>query len=121
MWKYFECERCGKCCEEAGLPWDPNRSQRIAQFLGISVAELVEKYYGKICSDDKQWESEETKRTPCPFLKFKNMQKSCAIYTVRPEPCELYPLETDFGTCGVECPAAKKFYKRIVNKDKINN
>ena len=116
LWKYFKCERCGKCCEETGLPWDPYRSRKIAKFLGVSVSQLIERYYGKITSDGKHWESEEDRRTPCPFLKSEGIQKSCIIYPVRQEPCELYPFETDFGTGGVNCPAAKNVFEKLEDK-----
>ncbi len=117
MWKNFKCTRCGICCEETGLPWDPHRSHKIAEFLNISISQLIEKYYGRITSDGTHWESEEEKRTPCPFLKSEGVQKSCLIYPVRPEPCELYPFETDFGRCGVDCPAAKKVLEKLENEN----
>lgn len=116
LWKYFRCEGCGKCCEETGLPWDPQRSHKIAKFLGILVSQLIEKYYGKIISNGKHWKSEEEKRTPCPFLKSEGIKKSCLVYLVRPEACELYPFETDFGRCGVDCPAAKKVFDKLENE-----
>jgi hypothetical protein len=31
------------------------------------------------------------------------------IYPIRPEPCRLYPLLTDFGAAGVNCPGSKEF------------
>lgn len=116
MWKYFKCERCGRCCKEIGLPWDPQRTNKIAKYLGISAAQLIEKYYGKIVKTQEgiHLEFEETKRTPCPFLESAGPYKICIIYSVRPGPCELYPLETDFGTCGVNCPAFKKLEKRNI-------
>lgn len=112
-WKLFGCQRCGKCCAEIGLPYDPESIHEIARFLRLSLDEILEKYYGTITDDRKGWMSEDHKRTPCPFLEEDGDRKSCSIYEVRPLGCRLYPFETDFGRQGVDCPAAEIVYERL--------
>lgn len=105
-WSLFKCQRCGKCCEKLGLPWNPDNVQKMAEFLKISSEELVIRYYGDIFWENGErfirWD--QTKRKPCPFL---TEDKNCKIYPVRPKGCKAYPIETDFGRSGVDCPGMK--------------
>lgn len=112
LWNLFECKRCGQCCEEIGLPYDPESAIRIADFLRITVDDLIERYYGELSSDRKSWTSQDHKRTPCPFLEPEGKIKRCKIYQVRPLGCKLYPFDTDFGRGGVDCPGAKIAYEK---------
>lgn len=80
LWKHFECQQCGKCCREIGLPYDPNSILEMADFLNYSIEQVIEKYYGKVSRDGFHWESEDSKRTPCPFLKHANAKYFCEIY-----------------------------------------
>jgi len=121
LWEYFECQRCGKCCEAIGLPWDPARTEEIASFLNISVEELMERYYGRLSPDGEAWELEDHKRTPCPFLRSEGDKKACAIYPVRPEGCRLYPFETDFGRQGVDCPGADIAFEKSSQNDQTTS
>jgi Fe-S-cluster containining protein len=114
-WDLFTCQRCGKCCVE--LPYDPDSIFEIAKFLGINVEQAIAKYYGRIVEDGKAWESEDYKRTPCPFLTAIGDMKSCAIYSVRPLGCRLYPFDTDFGRAGIDCDAAEKVYATLRKED----
>lgn len=113
LWKYFECQRCGQCCKASGLPWDPLRTQEIADFLKVSKNDLIERYYGEFSPDGKSFVFKEEKRKPCPFLQSEKEKKSCTIYPVRPLGCRLYPFETDGGRGGVDCPAAKVVYDKL--------
>ena len=69
-------------------------------------------------------ESQNNKRTPCLFLELKDEKAFCSIYSVRPEGCRLYPIDTDFGAGGVDCPAKKvalnKIKENFKNKDEEN-
>jgi len=114
-WELFECQRCGKCCVEIGLPYDHLRIHEIATFLALSLDEVIEQYYGKIIEKDnsKYWESEDHKRTPCPFLETEGDVTICSIYPVRPDGCRLYPFDTDFGRDGVDCSAADIVYTKL--------
>jgi Fe-S-cluster containining protein len=102
LWNQFTCQKCGRCCRKTRLPWDPDRLTDIAEFLGISREEVVNKYYGRVveANDQKMIEWADEKRTPCPFLQLDN---TCKIYTVRPTECRLYPVETDCGRQGIDC------------------
>lgn len=111
LWTYFNCTRCGRCCED-DLPWDRSRIVEIAAFLGISVDELLNTYYGTVLPDGSL-EFDDSKRTPCPFCKVENSISNCMIYPVRPEGCRLFPFESDCGDAGVGCPAAKITYEVI--------
>lgn len=116
-WVLFECQRCGKCCTEIGLPYDPDSIFEIAKFFNLTVAQVIEKYYGRIVEERKKWEPEDHKRTPCPFLAADGDIKSCSIYSVRPLGCRLYPFETDGGRAGVDCAAAEKVYAILREED----
>jgi Fe-S-cluster containining protein len=116
-WELFECQRCGRCCVEIGLPYDPERIYEIARFLGLTAEKVIEKYYGRFTEDHKSWVSEDHKRTPCPFLKADGDRKACAIYSVRPLGCRLYPFQTDFGQQDVDCAGAKIVYERLEQEE----
>ena len=113
MWGYFHCQQCGACCLKLGLPYDPLAIHEMASFLKLSVREVIEKFYGEFTSDGKYWESNDNKRTPCPFLKASGSKKYCSIYAVRPIGCQLYPIETDGGRDGIDCPAWEIAYSRL--------
>jgi Fe-S-cluster containining protein len=78
----------------------------MAEFMGMSPEDLVTQYYGNITIEDGEEfiNLDLGLRTPCQFL---GKDKACQIYPVRPNECKAYPMETDFGRCGVDCPAMK--------------
>lgn len=116
-WDLFQCHKCGRCCSELGLPYDPQRVNDISIFLGITGDELIHTYYGHPAGDGKHWVSDDEKRKPCPFLLVsEGSGMTCRIYPVRPEGCRAFPFDTDFGTCGVDCPAAKIVVLRLGTK-----
>lgn len=106
-WDFFKCQQCGQCCEKIGLPYDPDNVDEIAGHLNISTNELITEYYGTISPNQTHWESDDTKRIPCPFLSSSNGKKVCTIYEVRPFGCRLFPLHTDFCRDDVDCPGMK--------------
>jgi Fe-S-cluster containining protein len=89
-----------------GLPWNGNNIEKMAEFLEMSPEDLVTRYYGDITMEDGEEfiNLDFGLTTPCPFLR---KDKTCQIYPVRPNECKAYPIETDFGRCGVDCPAMK--------------
>lgn len=105
-WSLFKCQRCGRCCEKLGLPWDGNIIEKMAKFLKMNPEDVITRFYGDIIMDngERAVKLDRNRTTPCPFL---GKDKSCQIYPVRPSSCEAYPIETDFGRCGVDCPAMK--------------
>lgn len=109
----FTCERCGKCCRQLGLPYDPFALLEIAKYLGISLDELVERYYGMRSADGHHLIMDEKKRRPCPFLAEENGIAHCTIYPVHPSGCRGYPFDTDFGRNGVDCPGAEKGFIKL--------
>ena len=113
----FRVPTGGKCCVEIGLPYDPESIFEIAEFLNLEVAQVIEKYYGRITENGKAWESDDHKRTPCPFISGDSDRKSCAIYSVRPLGCRLYPFDTDFGLQGVDCPGARIVYAKLKEEE----
>jgi len=111
-WSNFKCESCGKCCTQIGLPYDAGFIGRLSDYFGDDVVQLVSKYYGQVSSDGKSIEFDESKRTPCPFLKKNDDLLLCSIYNIRPEGCRLYPIETDWADGGISCPG----YLRVLEK-----
>lgn len=114
-WTIFDCRKCGRCCKEIGLPYDPRFVRRLANNYESSFEKIIERYYGRWINDNK-WTSMEEKRTPCPFLK---ENKRCKIYSIRPDSCRAYPLDTDFGRQEVNCPAYKEFYLESFVRDAL--
>jgi Fe-S-cluster containining protein len=112
-WKFFKCKRCGKCCAEIGLPYDPESIFSIANHLGLTIDQVIAKFYGRIVDGGHAWESEDCKRKPCPFLRTDGDMKSCEIYLIRPAGCKKYPFDTDFGRAGVDCTAAETVYAKL--------
>ena len=116
LWASFKCQCCGQCCEKLGLPWPSGRNlEEMAKFLKVQPNNLIVQYYGKIVEENgKEFveKYEEDRRIPCPFL---GNDKNCKIYPVRPDPCRLYPIDTDFGRYGIDCPGMEN----ILNDVKI--
>jgi Fe-S-cluster containining protein len=114
-WDLFKCQRCGKCCTDIDLPYDKKSFFEIADFLGLTTEETIDKYYGKISQDGKYLEFDEHKRNPCPFLIAEDDGKSsCYIHPVKPDGCRLYPFDST-GT--LDCPAAKAVIEIIRKED----
>jgi Fe-S-cluster containining protein len=105
----FTCQRCAKCCEEIARPPQRLEPQVISEHLKMPIKETVEKYFGEITdlTEDEVEYKPRTYTKPCLFLQGNN----CIIYEVRPEPCKAFPLMTDFGDCGLGCPAREEFLK----------
>lgn len=116
-WDLFQCQRCGKCCTEIGLPYDPKSIFEIAKFLNLEVGQVIDKYYGRIIEYGKSWESDDHKRRPCPFISGDSDRKLCAIYSVRPSGCRLYPFDTDLGRADVDCPGARIVYTKLEEEE----
>ena len=105
-WLLFKCQMCGQCCEKLELPWHADNIGRMAEFLKMDEEELVTRYYGDIYWENGEryirWD--ESRRKPCAFL---GEDKKCKIYPVRPEGCRAYPIDTNLGRNGVDCPAMR--------------
>jgi Fe-S-cluster containining protein len=95
------------------LPYDAASVFKMADFLQLSIDEIINTYYGKMSTDGSYWKSEDGKRTPCPFLRISEERHFCNIYNVRPEGCRLYPIDTDSGRDGVDCPAWEIAFSKL--------
>ncbi len=82
----------------------------------MTVYQVIDKYYGHFTEDLKSWISDDSKRTPCPFISRTGKQMKCVIYPVRPEGCMAYPFATDGGRDSIDCPGAKTIYKKLYKK-----
>ncbi|MEW6660361.1 MAG: YkgJ family cysteine cluster protein [Thermodesulfobacteriota bacterium] len=143
IWEQFECQRCGRCCDE--FHWESaERISEIAQFLNLTDEQFLKRYYGRIVVDEdvriweedhgeiaeifgeeayslqkkevgrEYWEPEDHKIKPCPFLSSEADGKTtCIIYEVRPLGCRIYPFESNGGRCGDDCPGARIVYERL--------
>lgn len=101
----FVCKRCGECCRKIGV--DPHAIDifTVAEYLDISVEEVIETYLGgEIISRDGKKFIKASIRHPCPFLK----GNECLIYPVRPNQCKAFPIGTDGRDHGIGCPAMKE-------------
>ena|SRR4030042_2528276 len=116
LWSFFKCQRCGQCCEKMGLPWNGHNIEKMAEFLEMSSEDLMTRYYGDITIEDGEISTnlDFGLTTPCQFL---GKDKTCQIYPVRPNECKAYPIETDFGRCGVDCPAIKVIDEKEADKE----
>ena len=93
----------------------------MAESLEMDSEDFVTRYYEDIiCRKDGKIliRPDETRRKPCPFL---GEDKSCKIYLVRPNGCKAYPIETDFGRCGVNCPAMKIVDEIDLEEEKVED
>jgi Fe-S-cluster containining protein len=84
----FGCQPdCGACCtnhdDYAYVYLDNDEPERIAAFLGLSTAELVERF----TTTDDEFVVLKMDHPDCPFLS----GKQCSVYPVRPVQCRTFP------------------------------
>ena len=98
----FTCSQCGNCCTGGpGFVWISRQEiVRLAEFLGITPAQTVEKYCRKI---DGQFSLNEYRNSAglydCVFLKEQKVtvngvtqtRRGCSVYEVRPLQCRTWP------------------------------
>ena len=109
----IDCRACGNCCKEILPLLDEGDMERLANGLGISIAELKEQYLVK--DDDGKYTFNSV---PCPFLK----NNVCSCYDYRPENCVSYPhihkegfvfrLMGVIDNCSV-CPIVYNVYEQL--------
>ncbi|HPM11556.1 MAG TPA: YkgJ family cysteine cluster protein [Paludibacter sp.] len=96
----FICWQCGSCCREY-TPQIPSQNlPRIAQLLNKTIEEIKKKHEDAYIREPQG---------DCTFLN----EGKCSIYMMRPEPCRIYPLFSDFGAAGVNCRGHKEFYRIV--------
>ena len=99
----FTCSQCGNCCTGGpGFVWvSKEEVVRLAEFLGVTLEETVEKYCRKV---DGQFSLNEHRNAAgnydCVFLKEEKVttpgglthtRRGCSIYPVRPLQCRTWP------------------------------
>lgn len=89
----FECASCGRCCAgpAEGYVWATDEEiAAIADYMGVSEAELRRKYVRKIAERFSLKERKPSK--DCVFLQPTGVNgRGCAIYPVRPSQCRTWP------------------------------
>lgn len=87
-----KCDECGgKCCTgESGYIWINRREMdELAKFLGISLAELKDRYLSEFKRGFSIKEREYEGGYACVFFDMAN--KNCSIYEARPFQCRSFP------------------------------
>ena len=77
----IDCRTCASCCRDNWIPVDGGDIARIAACLGVSEAEVRERYTRHDEGEDG------IDARPCAFLK----GNLCSIYEARPDACRGYP------------------------------
>jgi Fe-S-cluster containining protein len=91
VWTHIDCRTCANCCKTRHPTFSRAEVQRIADYLGMSVADVRSRYL----MYDREVKKDTTRELPCPFLK----ENLCSIYEVRPAVCAGYPhLHRNFRT-----------------------
>ncbi len=89
----FQCKRCGTCCKWSGyVRLKENEITNIANFLGLSELEFIEKYT-KLTSDRRGLSLIEKEDGSCIFF---NDPPGCQINPVKPLQCRNFPLIWNF-------------------------
>jgi len=83
VWDHIDCRTCANCCKTRHPVFSRTEVQRIAEYLGMTPAELRADYL----EVDPEVAKYITRQLPCPFLK----DNLCSIYDVRPSVCAGYP------------------------------
>jgi uncharacterized protein len=83
VWAHIDCRTCANCCKTRHPVFSRAEVQRIADYVGITAAELRARYL-EVDQDSAKYV---TRELPCPFLQ----DNLCSIYEVRPSVCAGYP------------------------------
>jgi len=80
----IDCTGCGNCCRVATTQITERDVEKLAKFLGLTVAKVIADY-----TIDSKDEGRILKRTEngCIFLE----GNLCSVYDARPHTCELFP------------------------------
>ena len=91
VWARIDCRTCANCCKTRHPVFSRAEVERIAAYLGMTVADLRARYF----EVDHEVRKYTTRELPCPFLQ----ENLCSIYEVRPSVCAGYPhLHRNFRT-----------------------
>jgi len=87
----FNCQRCGRCCKEIGIPWTGLDPHLVSDYLSMDLHDFLDSYGFVVNEYSGEIEHPEFGVTPCPFLKWDMEKAVCKIYPVRPWICKGYP------------------------------
>ena len=96
FFQMFRCQRCGHCCRErtgSGVILTPADVERLATHLDFSKKKFKELH--TLTRDGSRF-----LRSPCPF--FKSDPPACAVHSVRPQVCQLYPVNMPVKATGID-------------------
>ncbi|MBI2857960.1 MAG: YkgJ family cysteine cluster protein [Chloroflexi bacterium] len=83
----FECFRCGICCMKYQVRVNRGETKRIADYLGLSLEEFVDRYA------DRRWPGQDSLlrhvNGACVFLEYDETDRvnNCHIQPVKPNAC----------------------------------
>jgi len=98
---FYECDRCTACCRWPGqVRLSEAEISRIARFLGIAEAELIQKFT-RLTADRRGLALEDKANGECIFLS----GQDCAIQPVKPEQCRGFPNLWNFPNFQAICRA----------------
>ena len=110
----IDCRKCANCCKVMSPCLAAADIRRLAEHLGLAVAEFREKFVRRTEDND----GDEFNGQPCPFLK----DNACSVYEVRPSDCQAYPhldkpefisrLYAVIGNCSI-CPIVFNVYEEL--------
>ena len=90
---HYECSRCGACCRWEGyVRLDQQEVDEIAEYLGLSVEEFVERYT-RLTEDRRSLTLVERADGGCIMLTVGNR---CRINPVKPTQCAGFPNTWNF-------------------------
>jgi len=108
----FKCFQCGRCCQISGfVRVEENEAKEIARYLGISLAELRQRYTTTMRLDGKDVEilRDHPGTTRCIFLDEKNR---CIVHPVKPKQCRTFPLEWKTPGAHLYCAGLQAMRKK---------
>jgi len=102
------CFRCGECCRRFQVLLERSEARRIADYLGITMDELIGKYA------DPRWPGADKylirhSKGSCMFLRGDGREFLCAVHRVKPRSC----IEWAAALSRPECRRGLESYWRL--------
>jgi Fe-S-cluster containining protein len=98
---FYECDRCTACCRWPGqVRLNEAEITRLAEFLGISEFEFVQKYT-RLTADRLGLALEDKENGECIFLE----GRDCVVNGVKPQQCRDFPNLWNFAGFREVCRA----------------
>ena len=107
----FVCLKCGACCRwEGAVKLTGNEPDKIAEFLGMDVADFIEKHTC-ITPDRQHLSLLSNSDGSCEFLG----DEGCRINSVKPMQCRDFPEKWNFPGWQNECAAGRAAKEQLAN------